>query len=299
MSTLDPKDLRRAFGRFMTGVTVVTGRTAAGEHIGFTANSFTSVSMDPPMLLVCPGNHLSSFDEFAKAEHFAVSVLAEGQEDISNRFAKSGADRFAAGGWSEDANGCALIDGRAAGFSCRAAQRIPAGDHLVLMGEVTAYDHEDTPGLGYGQGGYFTLSDERQAEAAAGGARRLAQVILERDGQIWLTPEGELPTVALQGSSGARTALEAHLETLGIEAALGPVFSVYDDAGAGSHHVVLRGRLGTETEALKPVPLDALPPMPPVQSTLLQRFAQEHRHQSFGLYIGDAAGGDIHTTDKG
>ena len=84
MTELDPERLRAAFARFMTGVTVVTARTAGGEPVGFTANSFTSVSLDPPLLLVCPGRHLSSFPIFEAAPHFGISILAEGQEEVSN-----------------------------------------------------------------------------------------------------------------------------------------------------------------------------------------------------------------------
>ena len=85
--SIDPKALRGAFSRFMTGVTVVTSLTPKGEPVGFTANSFASVSLDPPLLLVCPGNHLSSFEVFQSATRFGVSILAEGQEEISNMFA--------------------------------------------------------------------------------------------------------------------------------------------------------------------------------------------------------------------
>lgn len=80
MTQFDPRDLRSAFGRFMTGVTVVTARAPDGTSVGFTANSFTSVSMDPPLLLVCPGKFLSSYQTFAECTDFAISILAEGQE---------------------------------------------------------------------------------------------------------------------------------------------------------------------------------------------------------------------------
>ncbi|MEP0940380.1 MAG: flavin reductase family protein, partial [Rhizobiaceae bacterium] len=87
MSAPDPRVLRDAFGAYMTGVTVVTARRADGVAVGFTANSFTSVSLDPPLLLVCPGKFLSSYETFASCTHFAVSVLAEGQKDIATVFA--------------------------------------------------------------------------------------------------------------------------------------------------------------------------------------------------------------------
>jgi len=80
MDKIDPILLRDAFGKFMTGVTVVTAVRGDGKYVGFTANSFTSVSLDPPMLLVCPGKFLSSYETFSKCIHFSVNILSEGQE---------------------------------------------------------------------------------------------------------------------------------------------------------------------------------------------------------------------------
>jgi len=85
--------LRRAVGSFITGVTVVTTIDSNLNPVGFTANSFTSVSMDPPLLLVCPGRHLTTYSAFESSEHFAVSVLSEEQEAVSNRFASGSHDR--------------------------------------------------------------------------------------------------------------------------------------------------------------------------------------------------------------
>ena len=103
MTDLDPRELRAAFGRYMTGVTVVTSRDARDDPVGFTANSFTSVSLDPPLLLVCPGRHVSSFAVFRTAPRFGVSILAEGQEEVSNLFAGGPGDRFSLCDWEEGA----------------------------------------------------------------------------------------------------------------------------------------------------------------------------------------------------
>ena len=88
-------DLGASFARFMTWFTVVTARSVQGEPDGFTANSFTSVSLDPPLLPVCPGHCLSRFAVFETACSFGVSVLAKGQEEVSNLFASGTGDRFA------------------------------------------------------------------------------------------------------------------------------------------------------------------------------------------------------------
>lgn len=155
MTPHDPKSLRRAFGRYMTGVTVVTALTDDGAPVGFTANSFTSVSMDPPMLLVCPGRHLSSYPVFETARHFAISVLAADQRGVADRFARASDDRFHDTALDFDAHGCPMIRGRVAGFSCRTERCIPAGDHLILLGAVHGFDQRDRTGLGYGAGMFF------------------------------------------------------------------------------------------------------------------------------------------------
>lgn len=293
MTQPDPNSLRGAFGRYMTGVTVVTAKAPDGSPVGFTANSFTSVSLDPPLLLVCPGRHLSSFDVFAGTDHFAVSILAEGQEEVSNTFASGTGDRFRHTNWSADRNGCALITGRTAGFSCTVTQRIEAGDHLVLLGQVSDFDTSDRPGLGYHKGGYFSLSKERQAEAPASASQQsVASVILVHQGNILLTGDNRLPSVQLDDHTGARSALSSYLQSIGLTVQMGPVYSVYDSTNSGAHHMVLRAQIAILPTncPLHSVPIASFeegPAKTDIQFLILRRFAQEYRNQNFGLYIGD------------
>ncbi|MFT5343001.1 MAG: flavin reductase (DIM6/NTAB) family NADH-FMN oxidoreductase RutF [Paracoccaceae bacterium] len=303
MTLPDPKSLRSAFSRYMTGVTVVTAQAPDGTPVGFTANSFTSVSLDPPLLLVCPGRHLSSYDVFSSTKHFSVNILAEGQESISNIFASGSDDRFGQTDWTADTNGCALISGRTAGFSCTVTQRVEAGDHMVLLGKVTDFDSSERPGLGYYKGGYFSLSKERQAETPATAARQsVASVILLHQGNVLLTPEDRLPSVQLDDHTGARSALSVYLQSLGLAAHMGPVYSVYDSPNSGVHHVVLRAQITSLPDncPLKSVPITSFedgPAKTDIQFLILRRFAQEHRTQSFGLYFGDVKQGEIHQLD--
>ena len=181
MSALDPRALRRAFGSFMTGVTVVTCKAADGTPLGFTANSFSSVSLDPPLLRVCPGRFLSSYDSFASCSHFAVNVLAEGQEDVANTFATFKGDRFARTPHRADPHGNVLIDGALAQFSCTTHQVVDAGDHAILLGEVRAFHHDAGRGLGYAGGQFFSLGLERAALDPAGNTALLGAIITEGD----------------------------------------------------------------------------------------------------------------------
>ena len=159
MTVIDQSSLRAAFGAYVTGVTVVTARDAQGSPVGFTANSLTSVSLDPPLLLVCPGQFLSSFEVFSTCSHFAVSVLAADQQEVLDVFARFKGDRFARVRHSYDLHDVPVIDGAAAQFSCVTAKIIPAGDHVVLMGEVRDAARNDAAGLGYADGAYFQLGN--------------------------------------------------------------------------------------------------------------------------------------------
>ncbi|WP_299831060.1 flavin reductase family protein [uncultured Roseobacter sp.] len=287
---IDRTILRAAFSRFLTGVTVVTTRTATGEPVGFTANSFSSVSLNPPMLLVCPGNHLSSFHAFRDATQFGVSILAEGQEVVSNLFASRADDRFANCDW-EEADGMPLIAGRAAGFVCTTSSVVAAGDHIVLIGQVSHFDDAARPGLGYGPDGYFSQSKERKAEAAA----TRASVLLDDGARVYLTDQGQLPTVPVQRGESPLSVLEAGLIARQIRADLSVVYAIYDE-GETCRHIVFRGR----TKGLQPglqaqdiVTLDTSQANNTAVRALLDRFRQEHRTQSFGLYVGDAHAGDV------
>lgn len=136
----DVRDLRRAFGQYATGVTVVTTRDADGRPFGMTANSFTSVSLNPPLVLWAATKSSPSLPVFAAADRFAVNVLASDQHHLSRQFATSGADKFegvvlAAG----DPGAPPLLEGVVAHFVCRTTQAVDAGDHVVFLGEVESY----------------------------------------------------------------------------------------------------------------------------------------------------------------
>jgi len=139
MTAFDPADFRAVLGRFVTGVTVVTVRDRQGPH-GVTVNSFTSLSLDPPMILVCLRRTGRSAATLRRSAHFGVSILGAEQEDLGRFFAR--ADRPSGAGAFDDVphragiDGVPLIQGAAAQLECRVRQRIRAGDHLMYVGEV-------------------------------------------------------------------------------------------------------------------------------------------------------------------
>ncbi|WP_298491658.1 flavin reductase family protein [uncultured Maritimibacter sp.] len=126
--------MRAALGLFATGVTVVTADSVAGP-MGITVNSFTSVSMDPPLILWCPAKNSKRHDVFAGASHFALHIMGEAQDDIARGFVQS-AEAFDGVEWEANDKGVPLISGCPARFECHIRDRIDAGDHSVIIGHV-------------------------------------------------------------------------------------------------------------------------------------------------------------------
>jgi len=130
------EEFRRACGRFATGVTIATVLDAAGAPHGLTVSSFTSVSLEPPLILICLGADVTNIQLFRKATHFGINVLDETQEAISERFASKGQDRFDGLAWRPGATGVPLLPGSLAAIECAVHRRIPMGDHDIFVGEM-------------------------------------------------------------------------------------------------------------------------------------------------------------------
>jgi flavin reductase (DIM6/NTAB) family NADH-FMN oxidoreductase RutF len=137
-SRFDGRDLRRALGQYATGVTVVTTRDAGGEPFGMTANSFTSVSINPPLVLWAAAKSSPSLAAFEATDRFAVNVLASDQHHLSRQFSTSGTDKF--DGVTLLPGDLPLLAGTVARFRCRRTQRVDAGDHVVMIGEIESYE---------------------------------------------------------------------------------------------------------------------------------------------------------------
>ncbi|ALC12898.1 alpha/beta fold hydrolase [Sphingopyxis sp. 113P3] len=132
----DARTFRDALGCFATGVTVVTAMCPDGSPVGLTANSFTSVSLDPPLLLVCIANSAGSAPFLRDAERFAVNVLQIGQQPTSNRFAGKGEDRFGLTPWEVGEYGTPVLTGSLSSFECARDAVHDGGDHFILVGRV-------------------------------------------------------------------------------------------------------------------------------------------------------------------
>jgi flavin reductase (DIM6/NTAB) family NADH-FMN oxidoreductase RutF len=154
---LDADRFRAALGRFASGVTVLTMRDAEGRDHGMTATAFSSLSLDPPLVLACVDRGASMAKPLEGATHLAVNLLAADQEELSRRFADKDVDRFAGVRIRRGTGDLPLLDGALAHLECRIAARHPGGDHVIVVGEVLrAEAHEGEP-LVYHRGRYARL----------------------------------------------------------------------------------------------------------------------------------------------
>lgn len=125
-----------ACGQFATGVAVAAARDAEGTPHGITVNSFTSVSLEPPLVLICIGHSAGILSLFRPGGHFALNLLTEDQQHLSEHFARSGEDRFEGVAWEPGETGAPLIPGVLAHIECRVGRAEPAGDHDIVIAEV-------------------------------------------------------------------------------------------------------------------------------------------------------------------
>lgn len=300
--TFDPRTLRDAFGAFLTGVTVITSFNEQGDPIGFTANSFTSVSLDPPLLLVCLARTSRNYAALTGAKGFGVNVLSEGQKEISNTFARPVEDRFASVTWKKGPFGAPVFADVAAWFDCSMHQLVDAGDHVILIGRIEGFENSGRTGLGYARGGYFTPALAEKTLLANAEDGLLLGAVAERDGEVLLVGDGKgswtLPFVEKAENDGLE-ALERHLACqIGLSIQTGLLYSVYEDTKTGRQHVVYRASLGKgEPQAgrlflIQDLPLRQI--SDPAVRELVKRYAQESTLGNFGVYFGNQEKGRVH-----
>ncbi|HKT62275.1 flavin reductase family protein [Burkholderia sp. 22313] len=156
---LDPLQLRAAFGQFPTGVTVITTRSPDGRKVGLTANSFSSLSLDPPLVLWSLRKVAPSRPDFVAATHFAINILAHDQIELSRRFATPSADKFDGVPHRDaQAGGVPCLDGASARFVCRNVGHYEGGDHLLFIGQIEEFAAFGHAPLVFHAGQYHAIS---------------------------------------------------------------------------------------------------------------------------------------------
>lgn len=156
---IEKNELRRVMGHFATGVTVITSIRTSGEMHGLTANAFSSVSLVPPLLLICVDKKAESYPCFEESKIFTVNILSSEQESISRKFAVSGGNKFEGISYRVGANGAPILDGAVAYLECKLAGTMDAGDHTVYLGEIEQAETHEAKPLLFFRGGYRELGD--------------------------------------------------------------------------------------------------------------------------------------------
>lgn len=296
----DIRELRTALGGFVTGVTIVT-TTVEGRPAGFTANSFTSVSLDPPLILACIGKSSSNFENFQKVDRFCVSVLAESQRNVSQQFASKVADRFAGIEWSVGELGNPIIDKSVSWFDCTLNQRIDAGDHLILIGQVHEFGHNIGTPLAYCRGHYVLFELEQRVLGSIHRQTRFGTILETPEGIVFVSdPQSgalALPRATRLGNRKANDGLFKTLSSIGLEFDLEFLFSVWEDDAGDSLGVYYRG---TATGEVKPghgqiIPINAIPidKLDPHDQRLILRYKQERENSRFSVYNGTETAGSF------
>lgn len=299
MNKAKQQDLRQILGKFLTGVTVVTTLDQRDVPVGFTANSFTSVSLNPPLILVCVAQSAGLASVFRRATSFAINILSTDQEAISNNFARKDEDRFSDIQWSGKLTGSPVIDGSAAWLDCEMHEKILAGDHIILIGRIVDAQKTTRHPLGYYQGQYCAVDIPEKTlsrlEERASVHSKTGVLVDHNDQLLFIKQENgqyDIPR-AEPHSNGDTYGINAAMDKLGLAVLDKVLFSVVE----GRHHQRLSmyyrcvaepgGKLPPEAEYFS---MDALPlenlRFPHLEG-VLKRYVEEKKAGQFAIYVGE------------
>jgi flavin reductase (DIM6/NTAB) family NADH-FMN oxidoreductase RutF len=156
---IEKNELRRVMGHFATGVTVITTYRQSGELHGLTANAVSSLSLVPPLMLICVDKKADSYPCFDESKSFTVNILASDQEALSRRFAVSGGEKFDGVAYHLGANGAPILEGTIGHIECRVVSAFDGGDHTIYIGEVLEAETREAKPLLFFRGGYREIGD--------------------------------------------------------------------------------------------------------------------------------------------
>ena len=305
----DSRQLRNAFSKFPTGVTVVTTCESNGIPRGFTANSFTSVSLEPPLLLVCIDKRAASLPVFLESKRFAINILGQNQKETSGLFATQRADKFEITQWHGSTRGMPLIDDAVAWFECGYEQHVDAGDHIILIGRVNEFSYKEGKPLGYVGGGYFTLGLEQSIVDVVNEASGVSiGVLLHQKGTLLLeenpqTKKLSLPAINGESVKPSLSRLVSKLSNPNFSVSIDFLFAVYEDMNTGIHVLNYRGEAFGEAPAgmqfykFDDIPWENLNDGPTV--SMLERYMKESKFGKFAIYMGDDVAGKVQVLDNG
>lgn len=299
--------LRDALGTFLTGITVVTTTDPQGRPRGFTANSFTSVSLDPPMVLVCIDSAASSFETFTNGTTYAVNILGQEGRSTAELFASKRPDKFAQSQHYSSPLGNPLLADGVTWLDCRTTDIHIVGDHAVLIGTVEDFGGAGGQPLGFHQGHYVSFSPLDSPEAPIGktGTVDVAWILEGPQGRVVLVQDAEgrfeLPSEEMLH----RDLTDEGLAAVSQKKFGGPVlidfmYSFYTDPSSGRMVVIYRGRLECH-ELFEPcrwarLSDDVLEKMSDhVECSVITRYRTEQAAGRFGIYAGTSERGSVAT----
>ena len=304
------RNLRQALGSFPTGVTVVSCLDKDNNPLGFTANSFTSVSLDPQLISICIDKESFNIDTFSITEHFAVSILSESQQSISTTFATPNEERFKDIDWRSEDTGSPIISNAVAWFDCKTEQVVDAGDHLILIGKIISFDSSPKTPLMYLRGNYVNLGLEQKMLLAMENENTeiIVGAIIEWRKKVFLlknTNNGSLyfPSASRLGHIEDKQSLLGVLKNLNISINEHYLFSVFEKAEDKTSLIYYRAQAKEEVTALKDsfydfdsIPFDKL--TDEASRIMLKRYIKERELNAFGIFVGKESEGKVEAISK-
>ena len=304
------RNLRQALGSFPTGVTVVSCLDKNNNPLGFTANSFTSVSLDPQLISICIDKESFNIDTFSITEHFAVSILSESQQSISTTFATPNEERFKNIDWRSEDTGSPIISKAVAWFDCKTEQVVDAGDHLILIGKIITFDSSPKTPLMYLRGNYVNLGLEQKMLLAMENENTeiIVGAIIEWRKKVFLLKNknnGSLyfPSASRLGHIEDKQSLLGVLKNLNMSINEHYLFSVFEKAEDKTSLIYYRAQAKEEVTALKDsfydfdaIPFDKL--TDEASRIMLKRYIKERELNAFGIFVGKESEGKVEAISK-
>jgi len=304
------RNLRQALGSFPTGVTVVSCLDKNKNPLGFTANSFTSVSLDPQLISICIDKESFNIDSFSITKHFAVSVLSEDQQSISTTFATPNEDRFQNVEWRTEDTGSPIIENAVAWFDCNTRQVIDAGDHLIIIGEIIAFDSSPKTPLMYLRGNYVNLGLEQKMLLAMENenTKIVVGAIIEWHKKVFLLKDKTnnslyFPSASRLGHIDDNDSLLGILKNLKISINEHYLFSVFEKAEDKTSLIYYRAQVKEALEDMDDyfypfddIPFDKL--SDEASRIMLKRYIKERELNAFGIFVGKESEGKVEAISK-
>lgn len=307
----DINHYRQVLGSFMTGVTVITTMDADGRRRGITANSFTSVSLDPPLVLFCVDYRAASYETFQRSEGFVVHVLASDQQDLARTFASKSESKFDGLETTPGSGGAPILEGVHGWLDCTPHDVVIAGDHAIIIGEVQRFSAAPARPLGFYQGRFFGFNNDQELGASlpSGSTVEVGWAMQTQDGRVVLHQRDD-GSLALPASTLKPSEIhEAQLTTaatarLGAPSSTEFLYSVYEGAGE-KLQLVYRGQVFADGDALTgnglvgvdPERIDLARFTREGDAAVVERYVEELANARFGLYAGSLAEGSIARVD--